>query len=189
MKEIVVRKEEQDGMVRITYRFKVIGQLIDGEDPTPLPNTELTDEAEDAITGYLDEYWVSKRAAIVIELPEIDLAEASPSLIVGAIRHHFGFRIDDLGHDLRIARREGGYSLIVALGNVAVLVFLAVYVTRNRLPFDSIYAALLLGLLTILTWVTVWHTYEHFVYTYRNLYREQRLFRKITTIPITVRGY
>lgn len=71
-----------------------------------IPKTELTDEAEDVIAEYLDEYRVCRRAAIVLELPEGDLAGASPSLIVGAIRHHFGFWIHDLTHGLKIARRE-----------------------------------------------------------------------------------
>ncbi len=189
MKEIAVRQEKRDGMVVLTFKFKALRQLLDEEDPAPLPGTELTDVAEDAISGYLDEYWVSTNASLILEFPDSELEQASPSLIVEAIRHHFGFRIHDLTHDLKIARREGSYSLVVALGNVAILALLAVYVTQSGIPFDTLYAALLLGLLTILTWVTVWHTYEHFVYTYRNLARKRRIFRKITTIPITVKGY
>lgn len=189
MKEIAVSKEEQNGTVAFTFRFKALKELLDEEDPTPLPGTELTDEAEDAIAGYLDEYRVGRPAGLIVELPRSELERGSPTHIAEAIRHHFGFRQDDLTHDLKIARREGSYSLFVALGNVAVLVALAVYVTENRIPFDSLYAALLLGLLTILTWVTVWHTYEHFVYTYRDLSRKRRIFRKITLIPLTVQGY
>jgi hypothetical protein len=189
MKEIAVRKEEQDRTVLITFRFKALGELLDQDDPTPLPGTELTDVAEDAISGHLDEYWVSTKASLVLELPGRELEQASPTLLAEAVRRHFGFRILDLTHELKIARREGSYSLVVAVGNVALLVVLAVYVTRTGIPFDTLYAALLLGLLTILTWVTVWHTYEHFVYTYRNLARKRRIFRKITKIPIAVRGY
>jgi hypothetical protein len=189
MKEIAVGKEKQDGTVVLTFRFKALGELLDGDDPTPLPGTELTDVAEDAISGYLDEYWVSTKASLVLEVPERDLGQESSTLIVEAIRRHFGFRILDLTHDLKIARREGSYSLIVAVGNVAVLVLLAVYVTRTGIPFDTLYAALLLGFLTILNWVTIWHTYEHFVYTYRDLNRRRRIFQKITRIPITLRGF
>jgi hypothetical protein len=189
MKQIAVRKEERDGTVLITFRFKTLRELLDEEDPTPLPGTELTDVAEESISGHLDEYWVSTKVGLILEFPEHELEQSSPTLLEEAIRHHFGFRILDLTHDLKIARREGSYSLVVAVGNVAVLVLLAVYVNRTGIPFDTLYAALLLGFLTILTWVTVWHTYEHFVYTYRNLARKRRIFRKITKIPIAVRGY
>jgi len=67
----------------------------------------MTEEAEDAIAGHLDEYRVSKPANLIMELPEKDLADVSSSLITEAVRHHFGFREKDLTHDLKISRREG----------------------------------------------------------------------------------
>ncbi len=81
MKKIVVKKEEQGGTVLFTFRFKALGQLLDEGDPTPLPEKELTEEAEDAIAGHLDEYRVSKPASLVIELPEKDITDVSSSLI------------------------------------------------------------------------------------------------------------
>ena len=92
MKKIVVKKEEKGGTVLFTFRFKALGQLFDEEDPTPLPEKELTEEAEDALAGHLDEYKVSKSASMVIELPEKDLAGVSSSHISEAVHHHFGFR-------------------------------------------------------------------------------------------------
>ena len=92
MKKIVVKKEEQGGTVLFTFRFKALGQLLDEGDPTPLPAKELTEEAEDAIAGHLDEYRVGRSASLVIELPEKDLAGVQSSLISEAVRHHFEFR-------------------------------------------------------------------------------------------------
>lgn len=192
MREIGVRMEEEGGTVVFTFRFKALRQLLDEADPMPLPETELTEEAEEAeeaIAGYLDECRVSTSARPILELPEGELERAPPVLLAEAVRHHFGFRIHDLTHDLKISAREGSYSLIVAVVNVAVLVVLAVFVTRTGIPFDSLHAALPLGFLTILSWVTIWHTYEHFVYDYRDLNRNRRIFRKLTTIPLAVRGY
>lgn len=189
MKKIVVKKEEQDGTVHITFRFKALGQLLEEGDPTLLPGKELTDEAEDALAGHLDEYRVSKSASLVIELPEKDLADTSSSLIAEAVRHHFGFRKDDLTHDLNIARREGTYSLILMAANIALLLLFAYYVTINEIPLESVKVVLILGFLTILNWATIWDTYEHFVYEYRSLARKRRIFRKITKIPVDIRGY
>jgi hypothetical protein len=189
MKEIVVSKEERDGKVHFTFRFKALGQLLDEEDPTPLPGKEMTEEAEDAISGHLDEYRVSKPASLVIELPEKDLAEDLPSKIIEAVRHHFGFRQNDLTHDLKISQREGTYSLILMVGNIALLLLFAFYVTKNEIPLESVNIAIILGFLTIMNWATIWDTYEHFVYDYRNLSRKRRIFRKIIKIPINIRGY
>jgi hypothetical protein len=184
-----VKKEEESGMVQFTFRFKALGQLLDEGDPTPLPGKELTEEAEDALAGHLDEYRVSKPASMVIELPEKDLADTSFSLITGAVRHHFGFRQDDLTHDLKISLREGTYSLILMLGNIALLLLFVFYVTVNEIPLESIKVLIIVGFLTIMNWATIWDTYEHFVYDYRNLARKRRIFRKITKIPIDIRGY
>ena len=189
MKKIIVNKEEKGADVFLTFRFKALGQLLDCEDPAPLPEKELTEEAEAAIAGHLDEYRVGRSASLTIELPKNDLAGGSSSLITDAIRHHFGFRRDDLTHDLKISRREGTYSLILALGNMAFLLLFVFYVTKNEIPIDSINVVIILGFLTILNWVTIWDTYEHFVYDYRNIARQRRIFLKVTKIPVEVKGY
>ena len=189
MKKIVVKKEEQDGTVFITFRFKALGQLLDLEDPAPLPEKEMTEEAEEAIAGHLDEYRVGKPSSLVIELPEKDIAAVSPSLVSGAVHHHFGFRQEDVTHDMKIHLREGIYSLFLLLGNVGFLLLFMFYTTKNEISLDALNVAILFGFITILNWVTVWHTYEHFVFGYRNLARQRWIFQKLAKIPVTVRGY
>jgi hypothetical protein len=189
MRKIVVGREEGGGTVVLTFRFKGLGQLLDEGDPTPLPRKELTEEAEEALAGYLDEYPVRKPARLVLELPEGDFAGLSPSLLVESVRHHFGFRVEDLGHELKLQWREGRYSLVLALANLALLLLYVYYVTINAIPVESPNVVLILGLLTILNWATIWDTYEHFFYNYRNLARKRRLYRKITRIPVEIRRY
>ncbi|HNI41328.1 MAG: hypothetical protein ACP5NU_01530 [Methanomicrobiales archaeon] len=189
MKKIVVKKEEQDKTVQITFRFKSLEQFFDEDDPNPLPDKELTEEAEDAISGHLDEYRVGKPARLVIELPGKDLADGVILPITEAIRHHFRFRQDDLTHDLKIAWREGIYSLILMLVNIGLLLAFIAYVGVSEIPPQSLKAGIILAFLTIMNWATIWDTYEHFLYDYRNLARKRRIFRKITTIPIAVTVY
>jgi hypothetical protein len=189
MKKIVVKKEDQGGTVLFTFRFKTIGQLFDEGDPTPLPDKELTEEAEDILAGHLDEYRVSRPANLVIELPEKDITDVSPDLMTEGVQNHFKFRYDDVSHDMKIHLREGIYSIMLLLGNVAVLLLFVYYATKNELPLDAVSATLILGFITIMNWVTVWHTYEHFMYDYRNLARKRWIFEKITKIPVTTRGY
>ena len=177
----------RDGSVYV--QVQVSRTLLDEGVPAWVQGKELTEEAEDALAGYLDEYRVGKSASMVIELPEQELATTSTSLITDAVRHHFGFRQDDLTHDLKISRREGGYSLIFMLVNISILLLYAVYVTVNEIPLDSVIAVLIFGLIVILNWATIWDTYEHFVFDYRTIVRKRRIFRKITKIPVSVRGY
>jgi len=189
MRNIAVRKEEHDGTAFLTFRFKALGQLLDLDDPTPLPAKELTEVAEDAIFGHLDEYSVRRAASLVLELPEKDLDGTASSLIIDAVRHHFGFRGSDLIHDMKISWREGIYSFTVSVGNAAFLIWFLLYITKNDISVDAVKVTIFLGFLTILNWVTIWDTYEHFVYDYRNLFRKRRIYKKVTVIPIEVRGY
>ena len=189
MKKIVVKKEEHDGTVFITFRFKALGQLLDLDDPTPLPEKEMTEEAEEALFGHLDEYRVGRSASLVLEVPLKDLDNTESSLITDAVRHHFGFRLPDLTHELKLSWREGIYSLIISIGNAAFLIWFLLYTTKHEIPVDAINVTIFMGFLTILNWVTVWDTYEHFAYDYRNLFRQRRIYRKITAIPVEVKGY
>jgi len=190
MKKIVVKKEEQDGTATLTFRFKSLGQLLNEEDPTLLPEKELTEEAEDALAGHIDEYRVSKSVSFTIELPEKEgLDTPSRSLITDAVRHHFGFRQEDLTHDLKISFREGIYSFTLMLVNIGLLFLFLAYVMVNEIPIESLKVVLILALLTIMNWATIWDTYEHFVFDYRNLARKRRIYRKITQIPVAIRGY
>jgi len=189
MKKIVVKKEEQGGTVLFTFRFKALGQLFDEGDSTPLPEKELTEEAEDALAGHLDEYKVSKPANLVIELPEKDIPDVSSSLMTEGVHNHFRFRYDDVSHDMKIHLREGIYSIILLLVNIAILLVLVNFATKNEIPLDAVATMLIIGFITIMNWVTVWHTYEHFMYDYRNLARKRWIFEKITKIPVTIKGY
>jgi hypothetical protein len=134
MRKIVVGKEEEGGTVVLTFRFKAPWQLLEEGDPTPLPEKELTGEAEEALAGYLDEYPVRRPARLVLELPEGALAGLSPSLIIESVRHHFGFRADDLGHELKLQWREGRYSIVLALVNLSLLLLFVYYVTIHAIP-------------------------------------------------------
>ena len=189
MRKIVVKKEEQGGTVLFTFRFKALGQLFDEGDSTPLPEKELTEEAEDALAGHLDEYKVSRPANLVIELPERDIPDVSPALITEGVHNHFRFRYDDVSHDMKIHMREGIYSIILLLVNVAILLLFSYYAAKNEIPVDVISVAIIIGFITIMNWVTVWHTYEHFMYDYRNLARKRWIFEKLTKIPVTIKGY
>jgi hypothetical protein len=173
--------------VEIDIQFKALSQLLDDDDPTPLPSRELTEFAEETIAGYLDEHRLKSPVELKIEIPEKDLSPET-SRIPDAVRHHFSFRVPDLNHELVLSRREGMYSFIIATFNAIIAVlFLTAYYDEyalGNLPF-----LLLTGLITILNWVTIWDTYEYFMYDHRHLCRKRKMYEKITRIPISVSGY
>jgi len=189
MRDIEVSRKEENGRVTLTFRFKSIGQLIDPDDPSSLPDTELTELAEETIAGYIDEYRVKKPMSLVISLPPGEIPADGSRLIPEAIRRHFTFHIQDVRHDLVLSRREGTYSLIIAIGNALIAILFLSLAMSSEIPLESFPIMLIAGFITILNWVTIWDTYEHFMYDYRDLLRKRRLYEKLSRIPISVEGY
>lgn len=153
MREVRVTETEQDRALEIEFRFKSLDQLLDPDDPSPLPTREITEFAEEYIVSYLNGYNVKKIAAITIGLPRGSLSPGEAKLLPEAIRRHFSFRLADPDNDMRVSRREGWTSITVALFTVPVALviagFAAMYLTDAPLT-------MLTGLTTILIWVTVW---------------------------------
>lgn len=189
MREITVSRTGENGEVTLSFRFKRIGQLIDPDDPSPLPDAELTELAEETISGYLDEYRVKTLVSLVIDLPEQDIPSNGITLLPDAIHRHFAFHIQDVSHDLVISRREGLYSLAIAIGNALIAILFLYLAMSTETAIESFPIVLLAGFITILNWVTIWDTYEHFVYDYRNIWRKKRIYRKLSRIPVSVRGF
>lgn len=185
MREVRVTRTERDGALEIGFRFKAVDQLLDPGDPSPLPAREVTEFAEEYIASYLDGCNLKRIAGIVVGLPRNSLTTGEAALLPEAIRRHFSFRIADLDDDMRVSRREGRISFALAIFNATVAVL---FVTVFAGYLDGSTAVLLTGLITILNWVTVWDTYEYFVYDYRREVRKRRIYQKLAKIEIRVEG-
>lgn len=183
MREIAVKMSESDGTVDLDLEFKTLDQLLDPEDPHPLPGRELSELAEETIAGYVDEYIVKRPVRLTVSLAKESVATDMIALIPDTIRRHFTFRLNDLDHEKRLSLSEGKISIAIAAFNAAVAILFVMLLNPD---FENPVVFLLGGLITILNWVTVWHTYEYFVYEYRSLRRKRRIYRKIAGMEIRV---
>lgn len=185
MREIAVTRSESDGTVDLELKFKTLDQLLDPEDPHPLPERELTELAEETIAGYVDEFRVKRPVGLTVSLGRDSVAPDVLALIPDTIRRHFAFRLNEIDHEKRLSMSEGKISIGIAVFNGIVAILFVFFL---NLDFENPVVLLLGGLITILNWVTVWHTYEYFVYEYRSLRRKQRIYRKIAGMKIRVTG-
>ncbi len=188
MREVGVTRTERDGAIEIAFRFKAAEQLLDPDDPSALPDRELTEFAEEFITDRLDGCNIKRIAGIAVGLPRGSLSPEEAALLPETIRRHFSFRLRDLDNDMRVSRREGRISLALAAFNAAVAI---IFVTLFSGYIESEMTILILfgGLVTILNWVTIWDTYEYFVYDYRRELRKRRIYRKLAGIDIGVEAW
>ncbi len=186
MREVGVTRTERDGAVEIAFQFKAKEQLLDPDDPSALPARELTEFAEEFIAGRLEGCNINRIAGIAVGLPLDSLSPKEAALLPETIRRHFAFRLRDLDGDMRASRRQGKISLALAAFNAAIAVaFVALFAGSLNQPG----IILLGGLITILNWVTIWDTYEYFVYDYRNEMRRRRIYRKLAAIDIRVEDW
>ena len=199
MRIIEVSRKMDKGTVALYFHFGSVKQLFDDADQRPLPVTELSESAEDALFSYADEYFASKPLAFEIGLPENELSSEKGELVAGAVQRHFFRRIPDLEHEQKLVRREGFYSLLLMIGTFAAAgIFISLSIA-TLLGFSSltpetvtpqVILIILIGfILMIANWVTFWATIEIFIYDYRNLCRKIRIYKKISRSPVTVRGY
>jgi hypothetical protein len=185
MREIAVKRSESNGTVGLELEFKALDQLLDPEDPSPLPERELTELAEETIAGYVDEFIVKRPVVLTVALPRDTATPEVLARIPDTIRRHFSFRLNDLDHEKRLSLSEGEISIILAGFNAAVAILFLFFLD---LDFENPVVLLLGGLITILNWVTIWHTYEYFVYEYRSLRRKRRIYNKIAGMEIRARA-
>lgn len=145
---------------------------------------ELTEIAEEAIAGYVDEFPVKRPVELTVSLAQNSIPADMHARIPDTIRRHFTFRLNDLDHEKRLSLREGRISFAIAFNAVIAVIFVLFFAPLLE---DTVFI-LIGGLVTILNWVTIWDTYEYFVYDYRHLTRKQKIYRKITGMDIQVRG-
>jgi len=189
MRAVAVNRKEDDKGVILSFRFKSVTQLLDRDDPAPLPDTELAELAEEILWGYLDEFRLKTPVNLIISLPAAEITSERSSLLPDAVRRHFASRIQDIRHDELISHREGRYSLAITIGNALIAILFLFIVTAYRLPVDSLPILLAGAFITIMNWVTIWDTYEHYLYDFRGVVRKRKLYEKISMIPIVVEGY
>ena len=88
MKVIEAMHREENGRTIVSLKFKTRDQLLDPDDPSPLPKKELTQDAEDAILNNVFAYWLKKPVNLEIQIPMVP-DPGSVKEISDAIRQSF----------------------------------------------------------------------------------------------------
>jgi len=184
MKEIKITTTRSAEKTTIEMWFKMLDQLFDPSDPFPFPEKELTDMAEDTIVDQVVNLNLRKDVDLILHIPKGSIPPGSEDLVANAVRRHFSFRLDDLTREKKSSWREGQMSIqnVIITFSVSVGVIYAYYLT----PEDPFLVEVLIGVFIIMNWVTVWHTYEYFVYEYRKLWRKYRVYDLLTRVNVVI---
>jgi hypothetical protein len=167
----------------VEVKLNNIGQLFNSFDPSPFIEKDLDDEVESYIVQSAKEFSLSTPLKLVFYLPFFRQDEAK-QILPEAIHHYFDYRKQNAEKELRTILRQGRTSLVIGL------VFLFACISINELtnwlangPLTHIFHE---GL-AIIGWVAMWRPVEIFLYDWRSLNNNKKLYDKLSQISIEVR--
>jgi hypothetical protein len=185
MKEIKITTTRSAQKTTIDMWFKMLDQLFDASDPFPFPKKELTDMAEDTIFDQVVDLNLRNDVDLLLHIPEGSVPPGSEDEVANAVRRHFSFRLEDLAREKKSSWREGKVSVQIAIATLALsMVVFYLYYLSTAVGFIF---QLLIYVFIIINWVTVWHTYEYFVYEHRKLWRKCRVYDMLTRVNVVIK--
>ena len=184
MTEIEEHYRTENGYILIEMRLRTVMQIFNSLDPSPFHEKDLDPDAEAYITEMVQDFPLAQPMKVVIHLPckESECEEART--LEPAIQHHFGYLEASAARELRLKFRQGrvslgiGIAFLVAMGIVSTLI--APFTQHGFLAWVN-------GGLLIVSWVAMWEPVNIFLYGWWPLRRKQRIFQKISLMPVEVR--
>jgi hypothetical protein len=185
MKVIEAIHRQENGRIIVSLKFKTRDQLLDPDDPSPLPEKELTQDAEDAILNNVFAYRLKKPVKLEIHVPMVP-DPGSVKEISEAVRNHFRFVLIGHTRDTAIFIRERRTALAFTVLNILIALLYIGYAYLNENWMSTIAGTLIGGLVIIMNWATIWDTYEFFIFDGREKSQRKRLLNKIIDGEIQV---
>jgi hypothetical protein len=185
MKVIEAQKRKDNGRTVVSLIFKTKDQLLDPDDPSPLPKKELTQDAEDAILNNVFAYRLKKPVSLEIKIPIVP-EPGSIQEISEAIRNHFRFVLTEHKRDTTIFIRERRMALAFTGLNILIALVYIGYASQHEAWMSTIGGTLIGGFIIIINWATIWDTYEFFIFDGREKSQRKKLLTKIIDSEIRV---
>jgi hypothetical protein len=184
MTEIEEHYNTENGAILIEMRLRTVMQIFNSLDPAPFHEKDLDPDAEEYITGIVQDFPLAQPMKIVIHLPcrEAECEEAQT--LAEAIGNHFNYLEASAARELRLKFRQGrvslaiGIAFLLSMGVISTLI--APYTTHG-------YVAWVAGGLLIVSWVAMWEPINIFLYLWWPIRRKQKIFEKISGMGVEVR--
>jgi hypothetical protein len=185
MKVIEAEHRAEKGQTIVSLKFKTRDQLLDPDDPSPLPKKELTPDAEDAIITNVFAHPLRNPVNLEVQVPMVP-DPGSVKEISEAIRNHLRFVLTEHKRDTAIFVRERRTALAFTGFNILLALFYIGYVYQHPDWETTIAGIFIGGLVIIMNWATIWDTYEFFIFDGREKSQRKKLLTKIINGEIRV---
>ena len=185
MKIIKSSRRKENGCTIVNLKFKTKDQLLDPDDPSPLQQKELTQDAEESIISNVFLGSLKKPLTLEIEVPGFQNPESATE-ISQAIRNHFRFVLSEQIKETAIFIRERRITLGFAVINIVILGIYALYAGMNEHWMNTPVGIALGGIIIIMNWATIWDSYEFFIFDSRERRHRKKLLTAIVDAEIKV---
>jgi len=180
-----VRPSRDSGRKENTIQVKLqnLDQFFNTIDPSPFQEKDLDDDLEQFIVSWAREYPPNEPIRLVVHLENPQPAEDACSVIERAVHNYFAYKAESTRRELRQLFRAGRISLIIGVSFLTICLMAAEVLVSFRVPATRV----LRESLTIAGWVAMWHPMEVYLYGWWPLRRTERVYRKLSRIPVEVR--
>ena len=128
----IERLKEADDKLVVELSFKRVDQFFDPDDPSPVKNRDLSDDALIAMITAIIDREPKKPVDYIIRFPAPQVTEELESDLPGAVRTYFTYRCEGARRKLRVQLKRIKYGLIYGLSLSAVLLTIGIYLYPNH---------------------------------------------------------
>ena len=184
MRDLESHYHRRGDSILIELKLNNVMQLFNSLDPSPFHEKDLDDDAEAYIVSTAREFSLSTPLHLAIHLPAAAISPESERQLVDGIHHYFDYKSQAAARELRLKLRLGRASLIIGL-----LFLFACIAARQVLRTwgDGVLYEILQEGLLISGWVAMWRPIQIFLYDWWPVRNLQRLYAKLSEVPIDVR--
>jgi hypothetical protein len=169
---------------RIEIFVDRIDQLFNSMDPSPFPEKDLDDDAEEFIVSWAQEFPRRDPVTLLVHVNQLPTHGNAQELVETAVHNYFAYRAKLKRLELRHLLKQGRTSLIIGLVFLGACLLTSELLRRQEPRSLSIIARE--GLI-IAGWVAMWRPMEIFLYEWWPLRRRGRLYQKLSRMHVELR--
>jgi hypothetical protein len=151
-------------------------------DPSPFPDRDLDDDAEQFIVSWAQEFPRRDPVSLVIHINQPPTQADAQHQVETAVHHYFAYRANLKRLELHQLLKEGRTSLFIGLLFLATCILTSQLLRRQE---GTLSIVLREGLI-IAGWVALWRPMEIFLYAWWPLLRKSRLYQKLSRMRVEV---
>jgi len=144
---------------RIEVFVDRIEQLFNSMDPSPFPDKDLDDDAEEFIVSWAQEFPQNDPLSLAIQVNQLPASANAQETVQTAVHNYFAYRMKLKHFELRRLLKRGRTSLLIGLAFLSACLLTSQMLVR-RCP--GTLSILVRESLTIADWVAVWRPLEIF---------------------------